>query len=128
MHFVTFTTVGWIDIFTRKIYKDILIENLKYCQENKGLIIHAYVIMSNHLHLIIRTEIRRGLSSVIRDFKAYSARRMIDEIEGSKTESRREWMMRMFKYYAKYNSNNQNYQLWKQNNHPIELISPKWIY
>lgn len=128
MHFVTFTTVGWVDVFTRKVYKDILIENLKYCQENKGLIIFAYAIMSNHMHLIIRTDGSKGLSSVIRDFKSYSARKIIDEIETLKTESRREWMIRMFKYYAKYNSNNIKHQLWKQNNHPIELISPKWIY
>ncbi len=33
----------------------------------------------------------------------------------------------MFAYHAKYNRNNQNYQVWIQDNHPIELISPKWI-
>jgi hypothetical protein len=26
MYFVTFATVGWIDVFTREIYKDTLIE------------------------------------------------------------------------------------------------------
>jgi hypothetical protein len=33
----------------------------------------------------------------------------------------------LFKYYAKYNSNNSEYQFWKQNNQPIELASQQWI-
>ena len=68
MHYVTFTTVGWVDIFTRKAYRDILIESLKYCQEKKGLILFGYVIMSNHMHLMIRTDSEKGLSSIVRDY------------------------------------------------------------
>ena len=52
LYFVTLTIVGWIDIFTRRDYCDIIIENLKYCKEHKGLTIYAYVIMSNHMHMI----------------------------------------------------------------------------
>jgi REP element-mobilizing transposase RayT len=73
-YFVTFTTVGWVDVFTRKELKEIIIESLKYCQKEKGLIIHAYVIMSNHLHLILRAkEGSAGLSAIIRDFKKYTS-------------------------------------------------------
>ena len=52
VYFLAFQVVGWVDIFTRQIYRDIAIESLKYCQTNKGLQIYAYVIMSNHIHLI----------------------------------------------------------------------------
>ena len=48
-YFVTFAVVGWVDVFTRNVYKDILIESWKYCQQKKGLLIHAYVIMTNHV-------------------------------------------------------------------------------
>ena len=51
-HFMTFTVVDWIDIFTRKIYRDVIINSLKFCQKQKGLIHHGYVIMSNHIHVI----------------------------------------------------------------------------
>jgi hypothetical protein len=40
-HFVTFTVVNWIDLFTRDVYRDILIESLDYCVKNKGLIIRS---------------------------------------------------------------------------------------
>ena len=36
-YFLTFQIVGWVDIFTRKVYRDIAIDSLTYCQKNKGL-------------------------------------------------------------------------------------------
>jgi putative transposase len=53
-HFLTFTICGWIDLFTRKEYKDVLISSFKYAQSQDQLILYAYVIMSNHVHLIAR--------------------------------------------------------------------------
>ena len=53
LHFITITVVGWVDVFTRMQYKDIIIESLKFCVQNKGLKLYAYVIMTNHLHLIV---------------------------------------------------------------------------
>ena len=111
LHYLTLTVVGWLDIFTRKEYKDIIINSLKYCQTEKGLIIFAYVVMSNHLHLIVRTDNENGLSGILRDFKGYTSRSIIKSIEDSQYESRKGWMLRLFKYYAKYNSNNTTYQL-----------------
>ena len=52
-YFISTSVVYWIDVFTRRLYKDILIESMQHCVEQKGLIIHAYVIMSNHLHMIL---------------------------------------------------------------------------
>ncbi len=53
VHFMTFTICGWVDVFTRKETKQIVIDSLnKYCIENKGLILYAYVIMTNHIHII----------------------------------------------------------------------------
>ncbi len=36
-------------------------------------------------------------------------------------ESRKNWMLWLFKEAGKKNSNNKNYQFWRQDNHPIEL-------
>ena len=48
-------------------------------------------------------------------------------IESSQEESRKEWLLYMFKYFAKHNKHNTVYQFWQQNNHPIDLVSNKWI-
>lgn len=50
LYFVTFAVVGWVDVFTRREYRDILIESLAYCQKEKSLEIYAWCIMSNHIH------------------------------------------------------------------------------
>ena len=127
LHFVTPTVVGWLDVFTRQCYKDIIIQSLRYCIEHKGLAVHAYVIMSNHLHLVISARDGFYLSDILRDFKKYTSKKLIAAILDNPKESRQEWMIRLLKYYAKYNKNNTTYQFWKRDNHPVELATNKWI-
>lgn len=54
MHFLTFTVCGWIDLFTRKAYRDIVLDAFRFAQKQQQLILYAYVVMSNHIHLITR--------------------------------------------------------------------------
>ncbi len=124
VHYLTFTVVGWIDIFTRQSYRDIMIESLKYCQREKGLHLHAFVIMSNHVHLIVSIDEGFTLSGFIRDCKKFTSKKIISEIENSGVESRRQWILHQFKYYASLHTRNETYQLWEQDNHPIELVTP----
>jgi len=127
MYYLTFTVVGWIDIFTRQSYRDIVIESLKHCQQNKGLHLHAYVIMSNHIHLIVSVDEGFTVSGFIRDCKKHTSKTILNDIENSGVESRREWMLHQFKYYASRHARNDTYQLWEHDNHPIELISREFI-
>ena len=72
-HFVTFAVVNWIDALSRPLYKDIIIESLKYCINEKGLRLHAWVIMSNHVHLIASADAGIKLQDIVRDLKKYSS-------------------------------------------------------
>ena len=96
LYFVTFSVVGWIDVFTRKVYKDLLLETLRYCIKEKGLVIYSYVIMSNHVHMIISRAGTPSLSDIMRDLKKYSARRILQEINQNPHESRKNWMLPLF--------------------------------
>jgi putative transposase len=126
-YFVTFTIVGWVDVFTRKELNEIIVDSLKFCQKQKGLIINAYVIMSNHIHLIVRAAPdSEGLSAIIRDFKKYTSKKILEFVLTDKKESRQEWMKIVFAYHAKYNKNNSKYQVWQQNNRPKMLIHPRF--
>ncbi|WP_331527260.1 transposase [Cecembia rubra] len=91
-HFITFTVRQWVDVFTRKCYVEILIESLKFCQKNKGLKIYAWVIMSNHCHLIISSE-KVPLSDIIRDFKKFTSKAIYDAISKNPEESRKKWLL-----------------------------------
>ena len=123
IYFMTFTVVGWIDIFTRQAYRDIVIDSLKYCQQKKGLHLHAYVVMSNHIHLVASVEAGFSLSDFVRDCKKFTSNAITGLIENSGVESRRQWILHQFKYYASQHTRNEKYQLWEQDNHFVELSS-----
>lgn len=95
LYFVTFTVHQWVDVFTRKDYANIIIDSLKFCQKEKGLKIYAWVIMSNHIHLIIQSD-KIPLSDIIRDFKKYTATQIVKAIENNKRESRKNWLLWLF--------------------------------
>ncbi len=128
-YFVSFATVQWIDVFSRKRYQDILLDSFKYCQKEKGLLIHAWCIMSNHVHLIASTKsIKPNLSDVLRDFKKFTSVQIKAAIEDDVDfESRKNWMMWLMKSAGKANPNNTHFQLWQQENHPIEIYSKEFM-
>ena len=127
LHFITFATVQWVDALSRPLYKDIFIDSLAYCIKSKGLVLYAYVIMSNHVHLIASAKQSFNLSDILRDLKKYTSKAIIGAISNNKFESRRRWLLWIFKSAGSDNSNNTKYQFWQQDNHPIELSTNKMI-
>ncbi len=125
-HFVSFAVVHWIDLFTRSVYRQILIDSLKYCQKNKGLILYAWCIMTNHVHLIIGTN-DRSMEGILRDMKSFTSRKLKETIIGNAEESRKKWILWMMKQTGNKNRNNLEWQLWQQHNHPIELSNEQLI-
>src|SRR5215203_1091562 len=103
-YFITLTVIDWVDVFTRKEYKDVLIDSLNYCIASKGLQVYEFVIMSNHLHAIVSSD-KLLLSDIIRDFKKFTAKQIIEQIINS-NESRKEWLIKKFSYAGARNSNN----------------------
>ncbi|SHE70040.1 REP element-mobilizing transposase RayT [Mariniphaga anaerophila] len=120
VYFVSFAVQGWIDVFTRNKYKNILVDNLKYCQQHKGLEIFAWCIMTNHIHLIIRAKDGYLLQDILRDFKKYTSKTIIKAIEENIQESRKEWLMQQFK-------TSEGYRFWRSDNKPVELWNNKVI-
>lgn len=90
IYFVSFALIGWIDVFTRQVYRDLLLESFVFCQKEKGLKIHAWIIISNHLHLIISRHGTQKLEDIMRNLKKYSAFRIFKEIKENSGESRKE--------------------------------------
>jgi REP element-mobilizing transposase RayT len=123
LYFLTLTVVDWIDVFTRREYKDFIVENFDYCRKEKGLEIFAYVIMTNHIHLVARTKEDGNMGNVMRDFKTYTSKQLYKMIAANLHESRREWIVGLFNKHGKENPLNKEFQLWQNGNHPVELFS-----
>ncbi|PHR74511.1 MAG: transposase [Lutibacter sp.] len=125
-YFISFATVYWLDVFTRQVYFNVLEESLEYCRKEKGMEVFAYCFMPSHVHLIFRSA-NEDPSGLIRDFKGFTARKLIKTIEENPQESRKEWLLWMMERAGKKKSNVQQRQFWQQHNKPIELWSEKVI-
>jgi len=121
LHYLTYATVGWVDVFTRPTYKDILVDSLRHCQREKGLELFAWCIMSNHVHLIARAKPGIKLQDIIRDHKKFTAKAVAMAIADNPQESRREWLLT---HLRKADGGT---QLWQHDLHPIWLRRPDII-
>jgi len=113
IYFITFAVVEWVDVFTRKDYANLVVESLQYCQKEKGLIIYGWCILSNHLHLIVSAAEGFALSAILRDFKKFTSTNILKAIEQNPQESRRNWLLWLFRAAGKKNRKNTKYQFWQ---------------
>ena len=126
LYFLTFTVTDWVDVFTRLSYRNIIADALTYCRQNKGLKLYAWCLMTNHMHLVCTVDPPFSMSDFIRDYKKFTAKAILAEIENS-PESRREWMLYRFEYAGRYDKRIKKYRFWQDKSHPIELYNNKMI-
>jgi len=124
-YFLTLQVIDWIDVFTRRAYCQVVLDSFEYCRKNKGLEIWAYVIMTNHVHVILSAK-KENLSDVHRDMKRHTAITILKIIDHS-SESRRKWMLNQFEFAAKKHKRNSKYQFWTHENHAVSLESEKFL-
>ena len=120
IYFITSTIVEWIPVFTRKSYFDILINSLNYCRQHKGLKVFAYVILDNHLHLVISGE---NLSNTIKDFKRHTAREIIKLAQ----DEEKTWLLNQFKFYRQKHKMDSDYQVSQEGFHPKQITSEEMV-
>lgn len=121
-YFVTSTVIEWIDLFTRIEYRNIIIDSLSYCRKQKGLLVYAYCIMTNHIHLIVGTD-KDDIQDIIRDFKSFTSREIRKCVESHTQESRKRWMLEMMYQAGSAVKSNKDFQLWQHHFHPVGLNS-----
>lgn len=119
-YFITCTIVEWIDLFTRTHYKEIITDSLNHCIKAKGLKVNGWVLMTNHLHLLARCEEPHRMSDFLRDFKKFTSKKLVEAIL-NEPESRREWLLDKFGFEARKTGRAENYKIWKDDNHAIDM-------
>jgi REP element-mobilizing transposase RayT len=80
-YFVTFTIVEWIKVLQDDSIKMIIVDAIKYYQKKRGLVIYAYCIMSNHVHLIAQSDGKDSLSEILRDVKKFTSRAITKKLK-----------------------------------------------
>ena len=125
VHYLTFQVVYWIDVFSRREYRDRFLESLAYCRQHKSLEVYGYVIMTNHIHLLVRSA-AGNLSGAVRDLKKFTSKAIAESICDAR-ESRREWILRLLEHAAKRQNKEGKYQLWTHENHAELVYSNSFI-
>src|SRR5438067_3807866 len=108
LFFITLNVVAWVDVFSRKDYINILIENLRFCQDQRGLEIYGYVIMTNYLQMLA-AQPQKQLNKVLGRFKSYTAKQILSAIEDNPNENRQDWLLHIFRFHAKYKAGYDEY-------------------
>lgn len=104
-----------------------LLESLSFCQKKKGLEIHAWCIMSSHVHLVFRSVEGQKPELLIGDLKRFTSKTIIKSIKENPQESRKEFLLDFFRKEGEKSSNVTQYQFWRHDNKPIELWSNQVI-
>jgi putative transposase len=114
--FFTATNLEWKKLLRPDKYKDIVIESLRFLVQEKRIIMYAFVIMENHLHLIWQMQAGINPRAVQRDFLKYTAQQIKNDLKKNHPK-----VLAHFKVGAK----DRIYQLWERNSLSIELRRDK---
>jgi putative transposase len=115
--YLTFNTVDWIDVFIRPTYKQIIVEALNYCIENKKFTVYAWCLMTNHLHLLARAHDGSGLSMIEKEFKRLTTTKILEAID-IEPDLRRKWMLQRFEHFSQSLKRIEKFQLWQSCTNP----------
>ncbi|HXH19278.1 MAG TPA: hypothetical protein VNJ07_09365 [Chitinophagales bacterium] len=101
LYFVTLTVMGWLDVLSA---------NFCLCNHEQSF-------------TLIAARGEEDLGALLGRFKSVTAKKMLKLIAEHPQESRREWMLYMFRYFAKNNKQYDEYHFWHYTNRPVELFS-----
>ena len=122
--FITTTVTAWTDVFTNPIYKHIIVDAIRYYQEHRGLLLYSWCLMTNHIHLIAGVNPGIAINDIMRDFKKFTSRTISNEIRIGK-DSRKKWILNMFRFVGRCHSKDITYKFWKDDYDCFELYTPK---
>lgn len=119
-YFITSSVVNKSPAFKKPEFLRIIIDGLNFLVAERKIIIYAYVIMPDHLHLVVKG---KDLSKHISSFKSYSARRILDTLEGHKLHTD----LSVFKKAKRTFKRDRAHQFWTEGFHPKQIFSVKMM-
>jgi len=112
--------VEWIPVFTSALYGSVITDSLRFCREKKGLLLHAYVIMDTHIHLIITAP---DITDFMRDFKSFTGKKIVDLLESEN----KSWLLKRLEFFKKEYKIESLHQIWQEGFHPQMILSEEML-
>ena len=123
-HFITWSITEWLPIFASEQYCRIITDSLAFCRAEKGLLVHAYVVMLTHVHTILSAQDGADLSAILRDSRKFTAKQIVQRLND---DSNRlfDWVFR--DAARKDGRPEESYKVWQPGAHPETLVSEKFV-
>jgi REP element-mobilizing transposase RayT len=116
-HFLTPTIKDWYPLFARPEIVAIVLNSLKYLQK-EGLIIYAYVIMENHMHLVAKSN---RLEDDIQRFKAHTGLEIVKQLK-----MYNQGVLHGFSFIN--NLTRSEHKIWESGNHPVMIQNEEMMH
>jgi len=117
--FLTATILEWKPLLKEDKYKDIIIESLRFLVKEKRVIIYAFVIMSNHIHLVWQIQAGNTKENVQRDFLKFTGQQLKYDLQKNNAALLQSFSVR---------SKDRQYQFWERRALSIDLFSEAVIF
>lgn len=110
-HFVTCTILHWLPIFTRQESVNIILDSLKFLQKKDNLKLHAYVILENHLHMVLCSD---DLQKSMESFKKFTAVEILKLLHKENATT----LLDQLAFYKKAHRQEKTFQVWEEGYQP----------
>lgn len=104
-YFITITARKFIPLFTDETVVRILFDSLEFLRRNDGLKVYAYIVMPNHIHLVVGCD-SKSINNMVGGFKSYTSRSIAEYLELNNAP--------LLKKFEKSAYKGQNYAIWQE--------------
>ena len=123
LYFCTDTIVGWQNVFTSPEFFEVVIKSLDYCRVEKGLQVHGYVVMPNHVHTILSFQ-DGNLSDILRDYKRFTSTKITELV----VETNKIRLLKFFSTTAKRVGKGSTFKVWQSGSHPEAVTTREFLF
>jgi REP element-mobilizing transposase RayT len=117
-HFLTCTLLNWIPLFTRPDTVEIVLDAIRHRQQHLGWRVYGFVVLENHLHIILQTA---RLREELMRFKSFTARQLLDYLEAHRIAR----LLDQLAWFKKKHKRDRQYWLWEEGSHPQMLVNAR---
>jgi len=122
LYFVTTRAIRRARLFRRDVIKQILVDSFAYMRASGWLELFAFVVMPNHIHLIVRCAVEHPVSDVVRDFKKYTSKKIVAQYETEHNDQALRFLHEAVKRPEK-----QEYAVWEDEYQAKDVYSAEFL-
>jgi len=119
-YFATCAVVNWLPLFSKPDLAKVVLDSMEFLRTERRLVLHAYVLLENHLHLIGSSS---EFSKEMKNLKSFTARGIVDCLEKSGSK----FYLEQLSFLKRPDKKDQTYQVWQEGFHPQAILNESML-